>query len=97
MNIVAIGKIKLYEDQLNINSSPTKTKHRLEYRNQNSIIKEFCILEDRAKLLQLQLNTALEEKKLWIEVGSQIINEWRRSAEVGGKLGLHRGRFKVEI
>ena len=51
-----INKILHLEEMLNLKGSPQHTKHRLEHRNVQSIIKEFAIIEERLKLTQSQLN-----------------------------------------
>ena len=45
-----VDKILHLEDLLNLKSSPQQTKHRLEHRNVQSIVKEYTTLEERLKI-----------------------------------------------
>ena len=59
-------KIKSLENLLELkNTPPSKEKHRLEYRDTKSIINEYKLLEDRNKMLNLQLSEAQKEKLIY--------------------------------
>ena len=70
-----INKILHLEEMLNLKGSPQQTKHRLEHRNVQSIIKEFAIVEDRLKLTQTQLNQEQNMKICYKQKLSAVLKE----------------------
>ena len=66
-----VNKILHLEDLLNLKGSPQQTKHRLEHRNVQSIVKEYAILEERLKVTQSQLN---QEQNLKLSYKQKLFN-----------------------
>ena len=66
-----IEKIKNLEDLLDVQSPAKNGKHRLEFRSQQNIIKEYSLLEERNKRLQTQLNAATSQKR---EYQTKVLN-----------------------
>ena len=64
-------KVAYLEELLNLKSPSKNGKHRLEFRSQQNIIKEYSLLEERNKMMQTQLNNAINQKRKY---QNQVLN-----------------------